>query len=47
MLNCHVSKGPVIIMNQLKSISNSSFKDSHSHPVHTLFPIIASNVVDI
>ena len=31
-------------MNQLKSIYNSLFKDSHSHPIHTCFPIIASNV---
>ena len=31
-------------MNQLKPIYNSPFKDSHSHPIHTYFPIIASNV---
>ena len=47
MLNCqfciHASKGPVIIMNHLKSIYNSRFKYSHSHPIHTFFPIIASN----
>ena len=47
MLDCqfwiHASKGPVIIMNQLKSIYNSPFKDSHSHPIHTCFPIIDSN----
>ena len=30
-------------MNQLKSIYNIPFKDSHSHPVHICFPIIASN----
>ena len=40
------SKGPVIIMSQLKSIYNSPFKDSHSHPIHTCFPIIANNVLD-
>ena len=40
----HASEGPVIIMNQLNSIYNSPFKDSHSHPIHTCFPIIASNV---
>ena len=41
----HASKGPVIIMNQLKSIYNSPFKDSHSYPTHTSsFPIIASYV---
>ena len=33
----------VINMNQLKSIYNSPFKDSHSHPIHTFFLIIASN----
>ena len=27
----HASKGPDIIMHQLRSIYNSSFKDSHSH----------------
>ena len=31
-------------MHQLKSIYNSQFKDSHSHPIHPCFPIIASNV---
>ena len=35
-----------IIMNKLKSIYNSPFKDSHSHPIHTRFPIIASNVTE-
>ena len=30
-------------MHQLKSIYNSPFKDSHSHPIHTCFPMIASN----
>ena len=39
----HASKGPVIIMNQLKYIYNSPFKDSHSHPIHTCFLKIASN----
>ena len=28
----HAGKGPVIIMNQLKSIDNSPLKDAHSHP---------------
>ena len=41
----HASKGPVIIMNQLKSIYNTPFKDWHSHHIHTCFPIIASIVV--
>ena len=49
MLGCHffcdlASEGPVIIMHQLKSIYNSLFKDSHSHPLHTCFTMIASNV---
>ena len=43
----HASKGPVIIMSQLKSIYNSPFKDSHSHPIQTCFPMIASNVHEI
>ena len=30
-------------MNQLKSIYNSPFKNSYSHPIHTCFPISASN----
>ena len=30
-------------MNQLKSIYNSLFKDSYSHPIHAYFPMIASN----
>ena len=30
-------------MNQLKSIYNSPFKDLQSHPIHTCFPMIASN----
>ena len=30
-------------MNQLKSIYKVPFKDSHSHPVHTCFPINANN----
>ena len=41
--NIHASKGPVIIMNQLIFFYNSPFKDSHSHPIHPGFPIIASN----
>ena len=43
----HTSKGPAIIVNYLKSIYSSPFKDSHSHPIHTYFVIIASNVVKI
>ena len=44
MLDCkNASKGPVIIMSQLKSIYNSPFKDSHAHPIHPRFSIIASN----
>ena len=39
----YASKGPVITMHQLNSIYNSPFKDSRSHPIHTCFPIIASN----
>ena len=39
----HAGKGPIIIMNQLKSIYSSPFKDSHSHPFHSCFPINASN----
>ena len=39
----HASEGPVTITNQLKSIYNCPFKDSHSHPIHTCFSIIASN----
>ena len=35
----HVSKGPVIIMNQLKSLCNSPFKNSFLHS----FPMIDSN----
>ena len=31
-------------MNQLKSIYNSLFKDSHSHPIHTFFAMIARDV---
>ena len=40
----HASKGPVIIMKQLKSIYNSPLKDPHSYPIHTCFPMIAINV---
>ena len=40
----HARKGPVIIMNQLKSIYNRTFKDSYSYLIHICFPIIASNV---
>ena len=38
------SEGPDIIMHQLKSIYISSFKDLHSDPIHSCFPMIASNV---
>ena len=38
-----VSEVPDIIMNQLKSSYNSTFKDSHSHPLLTCFAMIASN----
>ena len=31
------------MMNQLKSIYNSPFKSSHSHPIHTCLATIASN----
>ena len=41
----YASKGPVIIMHQLKSFYNSPFKDSYSHPSHTCFAVIASNVL--
>ena len=37
------SKDPAIIMNQLKSINHSPFKNSHSHPIHTCFLMIAGN----
>ena len=33
-------------MDQLKFIYNSPFKDSHSDPIHTSFPISASNEID-
>ena len=39
----YANKNPVIVMNQLKSIYNSPFKDSHSRPIRTCFPMIASN----
>ena len=38
----HASKGPVKIMNQLKSIYNDPFKASYSHPIHTCFPVIVT-----
>ena len=41
------SEGSFIFMHQSKSISNGTFKDSHSHPIHTCFPMIATNVVFI
>ena len=37
----------VIIKNQLKSICNSTFKDSYSHSIHTCCPMISGNVYDI
>ena len=47
MLDCqffiHAGKSSVIIINQLKSIYNSKFKESDTHPIHTCFLIIASN----
>ena len=47
MLDCqffiHAGKGPVIIINKLKTIYNSKFKESHSHPIHNCFLMIASN----
>ena len=43
----HATKGPIIMMNQLKSIYNSPFKSSYSHPIHICFVTIASNVVVI
>ena len=43
MLCIHASKGPDIIMHQSESIDNSPFKDPYSHPIHTCFPVIASN----
>ena len=38
------SEGLDIIMHQLKFVYSSPFKDSHSHPIHTCFAMIASNV---
>ena len=39
----HAGKGPIIMMNQLKSIYNSPFKSSHSPTIHTSLATIASN----
>ena len=39
----HAIKGPFINMNQLKSIYNSPFKNSYSHPIHTCLATIPSN----
>ena len=39
----HTNKGPVIILNQLKSVCKRKFKHKYSYPIHTCFPIIASN----
>ena len=36
-------EGPDIIINQLKSRYNSSFKDLHSYPIDTCFAMITSN----
>ena len=41
------TEGPDIIMHQLKSIYNTPFKDSHSHPIYTCFPMIASKVLTL
>ena len=43
----HASKDLVIIMNLLRSIYNSPFKDSHSYPIHTWFPIIAGEMATL
>ena len=43
----HASESPIIIMNQLKFIYNSPFKDSYSQPIHTCFSIVSSNATDI
>ena len=47
MLDCQffdlASEGPDIIIDQLKSFYKRPFKDSHSHPIHNCFPMIASN----
>ena len=43
----HSSKGPDIIMHQLKSSYNSPLKDSYLHPIHTCFAMIASNDEEI
>ena len=43
----HAGKGPVIIVNQLKSLYKSPFKNSYSHPIHTCFLMIASNVASV
>ena len=32
-------------MYQLKSLYNSPFKNSYSHPIHTCFAMIASNEI--
>ena len=40
----YAGKGQDIIINQLESIYNNQFKDSHSHPIQTCFPIIARNI---
>ena len=36
----HASNSQVIIVNQLKSIYNSRFKDSHPRPINTYFLIL-------
>ena len=40
-------EGPDIIMQQLKSIYNSPFKDSHLHLIHTCFAMNASESVKV
>ena len=39
----HTNNGPVIIMNQLKSVCNMQFKHKYSHPIYTSYLIIAGN----
>ena len=41
------SPPPLDPLLQLKSVYNSPFKDSHSHPIHTCLSEIASNVKPI
>ena len=39
----NAKEGLVILINQLKSIHNSPFRDSHSYPNHTCFSMFARN----